>query len=62
MHMTLIFQKKYFNYKSWNKIIKKSFLKEIKIIKNFQQHDDGLFNLLLNKKHHFVSHLKYVKR
>ena len=53
--------KKYFNYKSWNKIIKKSFLKEIKIIKNFQQHD-GLFNLLLNKKHHFVSHLKYVKR
>lgn len=53
--------KKYFNYKSWKKIIKKSFLKEIKIIKNFQQHD-GLFNLLLNKKHHFVSHLKYVKR
>ena len=53
--------KKYYDSKSWKKIVKKSFLKEIKIIKNFQQHD-GLFNFLLDKKHHFVSHLKYAKR
>jgi SAM-dependent methyltransferase len=52
---------KYFDYKSWNKTVKKSSLKEIKFIKKFQQHD-GLFNLILNKKHHFVSLLKNDKR
>ena len=52
---------KYFDFKSWNKTVKKSSLKEIKIIKSFQQHD-GLFNLILNKKHHFISHLKHVKK
>ena len=52
--------KKYFDYKSWNKTVKKSALKEVKLIKNFQQHD-GLFNLILNKKHHFISILKNVK-
>jgi SAM-dependent methyltransferase len=46
--------KKYFDYKSWNKTVKKSALNEVKLIKNFQQHD-GLFNLILNKKHHFIS-------
>ncbi len=49
--------KKYFDHLSWKKTIKKSNLKEIKMIKSFQQHD-GLFNLILNKRHHFVSHLK----
>ena len=49
--------KKYFNDVSWKKTIKKSNLKEIKLIKSFQQHD-GLFNFILDKKHHFVSHLK----
>ena len=39
----------------------KSSLKEIKFIKNFQQHD-GLFNLILDKKHHFVSLLKNDKK
>ena len=53
--------KKYFDYKSWNKTIYKSSLKEIKFIKSFQQHD-GLFNLILNKKHHFVSLLKNDKK
>ena len=52
---------KYYDYSSWKKTIKKSSLKEIKIIKSFQQHD-GLFNLILNKRHHFVSHLKNVKK
>ena len=52
---------KYYDYSSWKKTIKKSSLKEIKIIKSFQQHD-GLFNLILNKKHNFVSHLKHVKK
>ena len=52
--------KKYFDYKSWNKVVKKSALNEVKLIKNFQQHD-GLFNLILNKKHHFISILKNVK-
>ena len=51
---------KYFDYKSWNKVVKKSALNEVKLIKNFQQHD-GLFNLILNKKHHFISILKNVK-
>ena len=53
--------KKYFDYKSWNKTIYKSSLKEIKFIKSFQQHD-GLFNLILNKKHHFVSLLENDKK
>ena len=52
---------KYFDYKSWNKTVYKSSLKEIEFIKNFQQHD-GLFNLILNKKHHFVSLLKNDKK
>jgi SAM-dependent methyltransferase len=52
--------KKYFDYKSWNKVVKKSALNEVKLIKNFQQHD-GLFNLILNKKHHFISILKNAK-
>ena len=52
---------KYYDYSSWKKTIKKSYLKEVKIIKSFQQHD-GLFNFILNKKHHFVSHLKHVKK
>ena len=53
--------KKYYDYSSWKKTIKKSRLKEVKIIESFQQHD-GLFNFILNKKHHFVSHLKHVKK
>ena len=53
--------KKYYDYSSWKKTIKKSRLKEVKIIDSFQQHD-GLFNFILNKKHHFVSHLKHVKK
>ena len=52
---------KYFDYVSWNRTVYKSSLKEIKFIKNFQQHD-GLFNLILNKKHHFVSLLKNDKK
>ena len=52
---------KYFDYRSWNKTVKKSSLQEIKFIKKFQQHD-GLFNLILNKKHHFVSLLKNDKK
>ena len=52
--------KKYFDYRSWNKTVKKSALNEVKLIKNFQQHD-GLFNLILNKKHHFISILKNAK-
>ena len=53
--------KYYYNYSTWKKTINKSNLREIKIIKPFQQHD-GLFNLILNKRHHFVSILKNVKR
>ena len=49
--------KKYFNQTSWKKTILKSKCKEIIHYKNFQQHD-GLFNLILNKKHHFVSLIK----
>ena len=49
--------KKYFDYLSWDLVVKKSSLKQVKLIKNFQQHD-GLFNLILNKKHHFISILK----
>ncbi len=49
--------KEYFNYLSWKRTIKKSHLKEVELIKSFQQHD-GVFNMILNKRHHFVSHLK----
>ena len=49
--------KRYFDYMSWKKTIRKSNLKEIKLINSFQQHD-GFFNFILNRKHHFVSHLK----
>jgi 2-polyprenyl-3-methyl-5-hydroxy-6-metoxy-1,4-benzoquinol methylase len=49
--------KKYFNIKTWKKTIKKSNLREIFFEKNFKQHV-GLFNLILNKKHHFISVLK----
>ena len=48
---------KYFSKTSWKKTIIKSNCKEVLHYKNFQQHD-GLFNLILNKKHHFVSLLK----
>jgi len=50
--------KKYFDYNSWKKTVKKSNLTEEYFEKKFQQHD-GLFNLILNKKHHFISVLKY---
>ena len=49
--------KKYFDKTSWTKTLIKSNCKEIFHKKNFQQHD-GLFNLILNKKHHFVSLIK----
>ena len=49
--------KKYFNKISWNKTLIKSNCREIFHKKNFQQHD-GLFNLILSKKHHFVSVIK----
>tara|TARA_Y100000768_G_C23876379_1_gene633015 strand:- start:160 stop:840 length:681 start_codon:yes stop_codon:yes gene_type:complete len=57
----IVIPKYYFNYSSWKKTIKKTNLREIKILKSFQQHD-GIFNIILNKKHHFVSFLKNVKR
>ena len=53
----VIIPKKYFDYKSWKKTVKKSSLTENYFEKNFQQHD-GLFNLILNKRHHFISVLK----
>lgn len=49
--------KKYFDKTSWKKTLIKSNCREIFHSKNFQQHD-GLFNLILNKKHHFVSVIK----
>ncbi len=49
--------KKYFNKISWKQTLIKSNCKEIFLNENFQQHD-GLFNLILNKKHHFVSQIK----
>ncbi len=48
---------KYFTKSLWKSILKKTSLKEIYRIDNFQQHD-GLFNIILNKKYHFVSVLK----
>ena len=50
----VIIPKKYFDYKSWKKTIHKSKLVETYFEKKFQQHD-GLFNLILNKRHHFIS-------
>lgn len=49
--------KKYFTKNSWKNMLKKTNLKEIYRIENFQQHD-GLFNFILNKRHHFISVLK----
>ncbi len=49
--------KKYFNKVSWKKTLIKSNCKEIFHKYKFQQHD-GIFNLLLNKKNHFVSLIK----
>jgi SAM-dependent methyltransferase len=49
--------KKYFDIISWKKTVKKTKLKENYFEKNFQQHI-GLFNFILNKKHHFISVLK----
>lgn len=46
--------KKYFNKNSWSNTITKSKSKVLFHKENFQQHD-GLFNIILNKKHHFVS-------
>ena len=53
----VVIPKIYFNENSWKKAIKLSKLKQPYFEKNFQQHD-GLFNILLNKKYHFVSVLK----
>lgn len=49
--------KKYFDITSWKKTVKKTKLKENYFEKNFQQHV-GLFNFILNKRHHFISVLK----
>jgi hypothetical protein len=49
--------KKYFDNKTWKQTIKKSSLNQITFKKNFQQHE-GLFNLILHRKHHFISVLK----
>ena len=48
---------RYFTKKLWKSTLKKTSLIEIYRLDNFQQHD-GLFNFILNKKHHFVSLLK----
>ena len=53
----VVIPKIYYSEKSWAKTIKMSKLKQLYFEKNFQQHD-GLFNLILNKKHHFISVLK----
>ena len=53
----VVIPKIYYSEKSWTKTIKMSKLKQLYFEKNFQQHD-GLFNLILNKKHHFISVLK----
>ena len=46
--------KKYFDKNSLSNTITKSKSKELFHKDNFQQHD-GIFNMILNKKHHFVS-------
>jgi len=48
---------KYFKNNSWKKNLKKINLIEKSHIYPFQQHD-GVFNIILNKKHHFISLLK----
>ncbi len=48
---------KYFTKKTWKSTLSKTSLKEIYRADDFQQHD-GLFNIILNKKHHFVSLLE----
>jgi len=53
----VVIPKIYYSEKSWTKTIKMSKLKQLYFEKNFQQHD-GIFNLILNKKHHFISVLK----
>ena len=53
----VVIPKIYYSEKTWIKTIKLSKLKQLYFEKNFQQHD-GLFNLILNKKHHFISVLK----
>ena len=53
----VVIPKIYYSEKSWIETIKLSKLKQLYFEKNFQQHD-GLFNLILNKKHHFISVLK----
>ena len=52
---------RYFNKKLWLNTVKKASLKETLRIENFQQHD-GVFNLILNKRHHFISLLKNEKK
>ena len=49
--------KKYFDKSSWIISFKKAKLKQIHYISDFQQHD-GIYNVILNKKHHFISLLK----
>jgi len=49
--------KKYFDKNSWIISCKKAKLRQIHHIPDFQQHD-GLYNVILNKKHHFISLLK----
>tara|TARA_B100001175_G_scaffold314885_1_gene325194 strand:- start:778 stop:1440 length:663 start_codon:yes stop_codon:yes gene_type:complete len=49
--------KKYFDKYTWKSALKKANLEQIKHHSNFQQHD-GLYNFILNKKHHFISLLK----
>ena len=53
----VVIPKIYYSEKSWAKTIKMSKLKQLYFEKNFQQHD-GIFNLILNKKYHFISVLK----
>ncbi len=53
----VVIPKVYYDEKTWMKTIKLSKLKQVYFEKNFQQHD-GLFNIILNKKHHFISVLK----
>ena len=48
---------KYFDNTSWHKLIKKTNLKQLFIERNVKQHQ-GLFNIITQPKHHFVSMLK----
>ena len=57
----VVIPKSYFNKKLWTNTVKKASLKETLRIENFQQHD-GVFNFILDKKHHFVSLLKNEKK